>query len=364
MRLVGIWCLVLTLVASDFIPEEAAQVQVVDANIHGQYEGIYVKVNGEHRDNGEEVYMQVNLNVNIQEGNVLVNHHVLPFSELTTFKIQAQISEVKDGVAGNFEGAEVTVNFFLHEQTESERDNVARAFRLETQIIETDKYDIHMFNVTEVVMELDSNQQEIRRTVTMISETESKLHAAKNCPSLKCPMLLGCNAFKRDSNGCQTCECAAMEQSPVALPEPAVPTKEEYECLSSCVGVCGDDPSIYVSDPVRDARGCWICPCIAVDEAPTPQEIGCFGPTGDKLVRKFFELPLPLKVATITLLSLVAVILTVTCCVTVCCRKSQKMNKSNNLKAFGFGKLQIYVPDNEKKMPLIDNLDVVSADIA
>ena len=40
------------------------------------------------------------------------------------------------------------------------------------------------------------------------------------------------------------------------------------------------------------------------------------------------------------------------------------MNKTNNLKAFGIGKLQIYVPDNEKKQPLIDNLDVVSADIA
>ena len=36
------------------------------------------------------------------------------------------------------------VNFFLHEQFESELDEVARAFRLETQIIETDKYDVHM----------------------------------------------------------------------------------------------------------------------------------------------------------------------------------------------------------------------------
>ena len=52
--------------------------------------------------------------------------------------------EIKDGVAGEFEGAAVTVNFFLHEQFESEYDEVTRAFRLETQIVETDKYDVHM----------------------------------------------------------------------------------------------------------------------------------------------------------------------------------------------------------------------------
>ena len=38
--------------------------------------------------------------------------------------------------------------------------------------------------------------------------------------------------------------------------------------------------------------------------------------------------------------------------------------KSENLKAYAIGKLQFYVPDTEKKQPLIDNLDVVSADIA
>ena len=55
--------------------------------------------------------------------------------------------EIKDGLTGNFEGAAVTVNFFLHEQFESELDQVARAFRLETQIIETDKYDVHMVSL-------------------------------------------------------------------------------------------------------------------------------------------------------------------------------------------------------------------------
>ena len=33
--------------------------QVIDSSIHGQYQGIYIKVNGIHRDNGEQVYMQV-----------------------------------------------------------------------------------------------------------------------------------------------------------------------------------------------------------------------------------------------------------------------------------------------------------------
>jgi len=365
MRLTGIFSLLLTFVACDFIPEEAAQVEVIDSSVHGQYQGIYIKVNGIHRDNGEQVYMQVNLNVDIQEGNVMVNEHRLPFAELTTMQVQAEISEIKDGVAGEFEGAAVTVNFFLHEQFESELDEVTRAFRLETQIIETDKYDVHMFNVTEVVMELDSNSEEIRRTVTLISESESKISAARSCPEVACPMLLGCAARKKDSNGCQTCECAAMMMSPNALP------KEDPECLHSCAGVCGDDPFTHVADPVQDAHGCWQCPCLVVDTfRPTPtyepgtEITSCFGDYADKVVHKFQELPFPLRVATITLLTLIAGILTATCCLTVCCRKSKKMNKTNNLKAFGIGKLQIYVPDNEKKQPLIDNLDVVSADIA
>ena len=52
--------------------------------------------------------------------------------------------EIADGVQGEFEGAEVTVNFYLHEQTRAMVGEVDRAFRLETQIIETDKYDVHM----------------------------------------------------------------------------------------------------------------------------------------------------------------------------------------------------------------------------
>ena len=64
------------------------------------------------------------------------------------------------------------------------------------------------FNVTEVVMELDSSSQEIRRTVTLISESESKIQAARTCPMMKCAPLLGCAARKKDENGCQTCECA------------------------------------------------------------------------------------------------------------------------------------------------------------
>ena len=64
------------------------------------------------------------------------------------------------------------------------------------------------FNVTEVVIELDSSSQEIRRTVTLISESESKIQAARECPMFKCAPLLGCAARKKDSAGCQTCECA------------------------------------------------------------------------------------------------------------------------------------------------------------
>lgn len=363
MRLVGLCSLLISLVACDIIPEEAAQVEVIDSSIKGQYQGIYIKVNGEHRDNGEQVYMQVNLNVEIQGGNVMVNDHRLPFSELTTIEVQAQISEIKDGLVGDFEGAAVRVNFFLHEQFESELDEVARAFRLETQIIETDKYDVHMFNVTEVVMELDSSSQEIRRTVTLISESESKIHAARSCPVMDCAPLLGCAARKKDENGCETCECAAMMMSPVDR-TPA--TDRPTECLKSCAGVCDVDPFTHVDDPVTDEYGCWICPCLVVDtfEPTTPVPDCGFRDYADKMVHKFQELPFPLRVATITLLTLIAVILTATCCLTVCCRKSKKMNKTNNLKAFGIGKLQIYVPDNEKKQPLIDNLDVVSADIA
>jgi len=319
MRLIGLFSLLLTVVVCDFIPEEAAQIEVVEGSIHGKFQGFYIKVNGVHRDNGEQVYMQVNLNVNIQEGNVMVNEHRLPFAELTTMQVQAEISEIKDGNVGEFEGAAVTVNFFLHEQFEAEQDKTARAFRLETQIIETDKYDVHMFNVTEVVMELDSNSQEIRRTVTLISESESKINAARSCPLMQCAPLLGCAARKKDSNGCQTCDCAVVDTF-----QPGTPDFHHDHHRPDC-GIRG---------------------------------------YANKLVHKFQELPFPLRVATITLLTLIAVILTATCCLTVCCRKAKKMNKTNNLKAFGIGKLQIYVPDNEKKQPLIDNLDVVSADIA
>lgn len=306
----AVFLLLVCLVTADLIPEEAAQVQVVEGEVLGQYEGIFIKINGEHKDNGEQVYVQVNLNVKIQEGNVVVNDHVLPFTELTQFNLQAQISEISDGVTGEFEPVEVTVNFFLHEQTESERDNVARAFRLELQIIETDQYDIHMFNVTEVVMELDTQQQEVRRTVTLISESESKLHAARNCPVFVCRPIPGCKAYRKDENGCGTCSCAVIDTF----------------------------------------------------EPPT---IGC--DFGRRVIHKFQELPYPLRLVIVVLLTVIAFILTVTCCATVCCRPGQKAkvaNKTNNLKTFGFGKLQIYVPDNEKKQPLIDNLDVVSADIA
>jgi len=358
MRLIGLLCLLFTVVVCDFIPEEAAQIEVVEGSVHGKYQGFYIKVNGVHRDSGETVYMQVNLNVNIQEGNVMVNEHRLPFAELTTMQVQAQISEIREGSVGEFEGASVKVNFFLHEQFEAEQDQVARAFRLETQIIETDKYDVHMFNVTEVVMELDSNSQEIRRTVTLISESESKISAARSCPLMKCAPLLGCAARKKDSNGCQTCECAAMMGAP--------PTNRE--CLSSCEGACGNDPYTHVASPSVDENGCYICPCLVVDtfDGDSGRKYSHCGLRNyaDKLVHKFQELPFPLRVATITLLTLIAVILTATCCLTVCCRKPKKTNKTNNLKAFGIGKLQIYVPDNEKKQPLIDNLDVVSADIA
>lgn len=349
--------ILLLAVTEAYLPEEAAQVQVIEGTDASGHEDFYIKVNGEHRDNGEEVYMQVNLNVNVHEGKVVVNDHILPFSELETFKIQAQICEISDGVSGEFEPAEVKVIFFLHEQTTAEVGEVARAFRLETQIIETDKYDVHMFSVTEVVMELDYQEVELRRTVTLISETESKLHAASNCPQVKCQAILGCAAFKKDENGCQTCQCAVMDSSPYLL--------HGDPCLSSCDGVCGDDPYTVLTSPQRDAHGCWTCPCLAVDAFPTeplPSFSSC--DLAQRLLHKFEQLPLPLRIAAIALLVLIALILTVTCCITVCCRKPRTENKTKNLKAFGFGKLQIYVPDNEKKMPLIDNLDVVSADIA
>lgn len=38
----------------------------------------------------------------------------------------------------------MTVQFFLHEVTQAEQGEVTRAFRLETQVKETDKYDVHM----------------------------------------------------------------------------------------------------------------------------------------------------------------------------------------------------------------------------
>jgi len=385
----------LTAVTCQYFPEEAAQVQVIEGTTDGGDEGIYIKVNGEHRDNGEQVYMQVNLNVQMREGSVLVNDHILPFSKLQTFKLQATICEISDGVQGEFEGAEVTVNFFLHEQTRAEEGEVTRAYRLETQIIETDKYDVHMFNVTEVVLEVDVHEVEIRRTVTIISETESKLHAAKNCPMVDCVVrLMGCAAYKKDENGCATCECAVSMKSPfpecpmrkcaprfgckefatdangcstcdcaVADGSPFSPPKSE--CLSSCDGVCGTEDSIFLVDPQQDEDGCWICPCLVVDTFGTDRP-DHYSPCdlGKRLVQKFEELPLPLRVASIALLTLIAFILTLTCCLTVCCRKSGKENKTNNLKTFGLGKLQIYIPDNEKKTPLIDNLDVVSADIA
>jgi hypothetical protein len=349
----AVFLLLVCLATSDLIPEEAAQVQVIEGEVLGQYEGIFIKVNGEHRDNGEQVYVQVNLNVKIQEGNVIVNDHILPFTELQSFVLQAQISEISDGVTGEFEPVEVTVNMFLHEQTESERGNVARAFRLELQIVETDQYDIHMFNVTEVVMELDTQQQEVRRTVTLISEEDSKLHAARHCPVFRCRPIPGCKDYRIDAAGCQTCDCAAMEVRPMTEP-----------CLASCDGVCGDGPYIVLDDPTRDRDGCWVCPCLAIDTFEPPT-IGC--DFGRRVMHKFQELPYPLRLVIVVLLTVIAFILTVTCCATVCCRPGQKAkaaNKTNNLKAFGFGKLQIYVPDHEKKQPLIDNLDVVSADIA
>ena len=37
--------------------------------------------------------VQVNLNVDIQEGNVMVNNQRLPFAELTTMEVSAEISE-------------------------------------------------------------------------------------------------------------------------------------------------------------------------------------------------------------------------------------------------------------------------------
>lgn len=352
-------CLLVSVAICDQIPEDVSRIQVVETDANGKFEGIAIKVNGEHRDNGEEIYMQVNLNVAIKEGNVLVNNIVLPFAELSTLTLQAEICEIKEGVQGDFEGAAVTVNFFLHEQLEAERGEVSRAFRLETQIVETDKYDVHMYNVTEVVMELDSTQQELRRTVTLIDETTSKLHAARECPKFKCPMLLGCSAYKKDGAGCQTCDCAAMMHSPVALDAPGA------ACLSSCEDMCQGDS--FLDDPSQDAHGCWICPCLVIDSfEPSTATIGGCVDLANTMVERFEMLPFPVRVASIALLACISAILTVTCCVTICCRspRARKANVQNNLKAFGFGKLQIYVPDYEKKTPLIDNLDVVSADIA
>lgn len=40
--------------------------------------------------------MQVNLNVNINEGNVMVNGQTLPFSELQTLVVEAQICKLID----------------------------------------------------------------------------------------------------------------------------------------------------------------------------------------------------------------------------------------------------------------------------
>ena len=57
---------------------------------------------------------------------------------------------VEDGSVSEFQDATVKVLFFLHEQLESEGDEVARAFRLETQIVETDEYDVHMVSLGHV----------------------------------------------------------------------------------------------------------------------------------------------------------------------------------------------------------------------
>lgn len=335
-------------------PEDAAVIEVVEGSSNGS-QGFYIKVNGIHRDSGDEVYMQVNLFVEISEGNVLVNDRVLPFSELTAFHIQAQLGQiVEDGTVSDFQDATVKVLFFLHEQLENEGDAVARAFRLETQVVETDEYDIHMFNVTEMVIELDSSHTEIKQTVALISETTSRLHAAKNCAMVKCKAVLGCAAWKKDANGCQTCQCAAMGKSPYPY------VAHHPECLSSCDGVCDVDG--VVDGATRDERGCWLCPCMIIDRMPPPTPTSCWFDTMSVL-DKLNEMPLPIKVFIIALPILLSLIFVYFCCCMRPRRKSSAM-KSENLKAYAIGKLQFYVPDTEKKQPLIDNLDVVSADIA
>ena len=40
------------------------------------------------------LFSQVNLNVQMREGSVLVNDHILPFSKLQTFKLQATICKI------------------------------------------------------------------------------------------------------------------------------------------------------------------------------------------------------------------------------------------------------------------------------
>jgi len=260
------------------MPEEAAQIQVVDA-VQGGDENIFIKLNGFHKDTKGSVYMQVNLAIAIEEGLVTVNNQILPVKELKTFQLEAEIIEIQEGLQMTPFTDTVTVHMFLHEDTMVQGDDgVTNALRLECQIIETDQYDVHMINVTEVVLEMDSSRMELRRSVTMISESESKLHQV-------------------------------------------------------------------------------------IDDFPRPAP--CSYSYGTDLISKFNELPDSVRVMIIVMLSVLSVVLTITCCITVCCNPAKpKSQRTNNLKTFGFGKLQIYVPDNEKKAPLIDNLDVVSADIA
>lgn len=259
------------------MPEEAAQIQVVDA-VEGPAENIFIKVNGFHKDTKDSVYMQVNLAIGISEGLVTVNNQILPVKELKTFQLEAEIIEIQEGVESTPFTDTVTIHMFLHEEAMVQGEGVTNALRLECQIIETDKYDVHMINVTEVVLEVDSSRMELRRSVTMISESESKLH--------------------------------------------------------------------HVTDDFA------------------PRVVPCFS-YGTNIITKFNELPDSVRIMIIVMLSVLSVVLTITCCITVCCNPAKaKSQRTNNLKTFGFGKLQIYVPDNEKKAPLIDNLDVVSADIA
>jgi len=330
------------------MPEEAAQIQVVDA-VQGGDENIFIKVNGFHKDTKDSVYMQVNLAIAIEEGLVTVNNQILPVKELKTFQLEAEIIEIQEGLQMTPFTDTVTVHMFLHEDTMVQGDDgVTNALRLECQIIETDQYDVHMINVTEVVLEMDSSRMELRRSVTMISESESKLHQARHCPLLKCRAVVGCIDWKKNEVGCQTCQCSAMEERP-------------EECLSSCEGVCPGDSKL--DDPVEGSDGCWICPCLVIDDFPRPAP--CSYSYGTDLISKFNELPDSVRIMIIVMLSVLSVVLTITCCITVCCNPAKpKSQRTNNLKTFGFGKLQIYVPDNEKKAPLIDNLDVVSADIA